>query len=86
MSYEFVPYMDGSQPLNRIERLLEKAVYPLYEEYLFKKSPEFDMSNVKNALGEKYVSEHITRIDRPLLTKLMDDYFRTKWSRRLPKK
>ena len=78
ISYEFVPYIDGSQALNRIERLLEKAVYPLYEEYLFKKSPEFDMSNVKDALGDEYVPEHVTEINRSLLTALIEDYFRTK--------
>ncbi|MGD8921644.1 MAG: SDR family oxidoreductase [Candidatus Zixiibacteriota bacterium] len=86
ITYEFVSDIDQRRTLNRIELLLERAVYPLYEEYLFKKSPEFSMNNVRDALGEEYVPEHVTRVDRSLLTKLMEDYFRTKWSRRLPKK
>jgi len=84
ISYEFVPHIDDQQPLNRVERLLEKTVYPVYEEYLFKKSPEFDMSNVKAALGEGYVAKHVSGVDRSLLTRLMEDYFQAKRKKRLP--
>lgn len=83
ITYEFVPEKGQGRALNRIEMLLEKAVYPLYEEYLFKKSPEFGMDNVKEALGEDYVAEHVTTVDRALLTALMEDHFRTKRSSRL---
>jgi nucleoside-diphosphate-sugar epimerase len=78
ITFEFVTDIDQTRALNRIERLLEKTVYPVYEEYLFKRSPKFDMSNVKDALGEEYVAKHVTGVDRLLLTELMADYFRTK--------
>jgi len=80
MTYEFVPDLDQSQGLNHMEALLERAVYPLYGGYLFKKSPEFRMNNVIEALGKDYLTDRITKIDRRLLTALMEDYFRTKRS------
>lgn len=78
ITYEFVSDLDYNQELNRMEVLLERAVYPMYEGYLFKKSPEFGMDNVIEALGERYVEDRITKMDRPLLTKLMEDHFLTK--------
>lgn len=78
MTYEFVPCLDQGQEANHMERLLERAVYPLYEGYLFKKSPEFRMNNVLEALGTEYVKDRITKMDRPMLTKLMEDHFLTK--------
>lgn len=78
MTYEFVPNLDRNQELNYMEGLMERTVYPIYEGYLFKKSPEFRMDNVIKALGKEYVEARITKMDRPLLTKLMEDYFLTK--------
>ena|GEM_PF-3615861 len=80
ITYEFVSDVSTCRGLNRMEALLEKAVYPLYEEYLLKKSPEFRMNNVMAALGEDYVTDRITKIDRGLLITLMEDHFRTKRS------
>ena len=80
MTYEFVPDLDHSQGLNHMEELLERVVYPMYAGYLFKKSPEFRMDNVIEALGKEYVENRITKMDRPVLTKLMEDHFRTKRS------
>lgn len=80
ITYEFEPDLDQSQGMNHIERLLERAVYPLYEGYLFKKSPEFRMNNVIEALGKEYIKDRITKMDRPILTKLMENHSRTKRS------
>lgn len=80
MTYEFVSDLDRSQGLNHMEGLLERAVYPMYAGYLFKKSPEFRMDNVIEAVGKEYVEARITKMDRPVLAKLMEDHFRTKRS------
>jgi len=78
ITYEFVPNIDQGQGLNRIEALLERAVYPQYQGYLFKKSPGYRMDNVAATLGEDYIRERITKIDRALMVELMKDYFETK--------
>jgi len=78
ITYEFVPDIDQGRDLNHIEVLMDRLVYPLYQGYLFKKSPEFRMDNVVAALGKEYIRERITKIDRALMVELMKDYFEAK--------
>ncbi|MBD3169024.1 MAG: NAD-dependent epimerase/dehydratase family protein [candidate division Zixibacteria bacterium] len=78
MTYQFVPRYSEGHIKNIIEEYIHKMVMPIYKGYLFKSSPEHRMDNVIKALGEDYLSDNITKINRETLVKLMKDHFEKK--------
>ena len=78
VNFEYVPRIKKDYKLNPIEKIIKNKISPLFEGYLFKKSPVFKMDNVKAALGEDYLINRITHIDRQTLITIIRDYFKIK--------
>jgi nucleoside-diphosphate-sugar epimerase len=78
VTFEYIPSIKKDYKLNPIEKIIKNKISPLFEGYLFKKSPKYRMDNVIAALGKEYLTNRITRIDRQTLIEIIREYFKIK--------
>jgi len=71
-SYRLVDAVVTRDP---ISHMFKRTVIPSYGGYLFNACPTLDQSNVRAALGDRYVDHELTTIDAGWMKILFRDYF-----------